>query len=151
MSKQLTSQIEIDATAERVWEILTDFATYPAWNPFIVSAVGAAEVGTRVTLRMQPVDARMVTLKPTILEASPGHRLRWRGRLGVSWVFDAEHVFTIERRTDAGVTVSQVERFTGLLVPFLAGSLDRHTLPAFVRMNEALKGRAEAARVSPRG
>ena len=79
MSKQLVSEIEIDATAEQVWEVLTDFAAYPAWNPFIVSAVGSAEVGTTVTLRMQPVDARAITLTPTVLEASPGHRLRWRG------------------------------------------------------------------------
>ena len=81
MSKQLVSQVDIDATAEQVWKVLTDFAAYPAWNPFIVSAVGAAEVGSTVTLRMQPIDARAVTLKPTVLEATPGYRLRWRGRL----------------------------------------------------------------------
>jgi hypothetical protein len=151
MSKQLASQIEIDATAEQVWEVLTDLAAYPSWNPFIVSAVGSAEVGGTVTLRMQPVDARAVTLKPTILEATPGHRLRWRGRLGVTGVFDAEHVFTLTSRDDGGVTLCQVEEFTGVLVPFMARSLDRHTLPAFVTMNEALKARAEQAMASPHG
>lgn len=150
MSKQLVSQIDIDATPEQVWEILTDLAAYPEWNPFIVSAVGAAEVGTTVTLRMQPVDARPVTLTPTVVEATPGHRLRWRGRLFIRGIFDAEHVFTIESR-NGGVSVSQVERFSGLLVPFLARSLDRHTLPAFVKMNEALKARAEQAMASQRG
>jgi hypothetical protein len=151
MSKQLVSEIEIDATAEQVWEVLTDFAAYPAWNPFIVSAVGSAEVGSTVTLRMQPVDARAITLTPTVLEASPGHRLRWRGRLGVSRVFDAEHVFTLTTRDDGGVTLCQAEEFTGVLVPFMAGSLDRHTLPAFVTMNEALKVRAEQAMASRHG
>ena len=33
--KELHSEIEIDASAERVWGILTDFASYPEWNPFI--------------------------------------------------------------------------------------------------------------------
>ena len=151
MSKQLVSQIDIDATAEQVWEVLTDFAAYPVWNPFIVSAVGAAEVGSRVTRRMQPVDARAVTLRPTVLEATPGRRLRWRGRLGIAGVFDAEHVFTLTSRHDGGVTVTQAEDFTGLLVPFMAGSLDRHTHPAFVAMNQALKARAEEAMASQRG
>jgi len=151
MSKKLVSQIEIDATAEQVWEVLTDFADYPAWNPFIVSAVGTAEVGTHLSMRMQPVDARAVSLTPTVLEASPGRRLRWRGRFGVSGVFDAEHVFTLTSRDDGGVTLSQTEEFSGLLVPFMAGSLDRHTLPAFVLMNEALKLRAEEAMASQRG
>ena len=98
MSKTLVSQIEIDATAEQVWEVLTDFAAYATWNPFIVSAVGAAEVGTTVRMRMQPVGARAVSLTPTVLEASPGQRLRWRGRFGVTGVFDAEHVFTLTSR-----------------------------------------------------
>jgi hypothetical protein len=151
MNRKLVSQIKIEATAERVWEVLTDFSAYPAWNPFIVSAVGTAEVGSTLTLRMQPVEARAVTLKPTVLELAPGHRLRWRGRLWIRGIFDANHVFTIESQDDGGVTVSQVEEFTGLLVPFLAGSLDRHTLPAFVKMNDALKVRAEHAKASQRG
>ena len=100
---------------------------------------------------MQPVGARAVSLTPTVLEASPGQRLRWRGRFGVSGVFDAEHVFTLTSRDDGGVTLSQTEEFSGLLVPFMAGSLDRHTLPAFVAMNEALKVRAEEAMASQRG
>jgi hypothetical protein len=37
------------------------------------------------------------------------------------------------------------ETFTGILVPFLARSLDAHTLPGFVAMNEALKVVVEAA------
>ena len=38
-----------------------------------------------------------------------------------------------------------------LHAPDQAGSLDRHTLPAFVQMNEALKSRAEEAMASQRG
>jgi hypothetical protein len=45
---------------------------------------------------------------------------------------------------DAGrVRVVQQEVYRGLLVPLMARSLDRHTLPAFKQMNQALKRRAE--------
>ena len=74
MSKQLDSMIDIDAPAERVWQVLTDFGAYPAWNPFIVRADGAAEEGSRLTVRMQPVGARGVTLTPTVLEVAERHR-----------------------------------------------------------------------------
>jgi hypothetical protein len=94
-------------------------------------------------MRMQPVGARGVTLHPKVLEASPGHSLRWLGRLGLPGVFDAEHAFTITPRPDGGVRLDQDETFKGMLVPFMAGSLDRHTRPAFDAMNEALKQRAE--------
>ena len=55
---------------------------------------------------------------------------------------DAEHTFTLEPR-GSGTRLIQQEEFRGMLVPFLAASLDRKTLPAFVAMNEALKTRAE--------
>jgi hypothetical protein len=42
-------------------------------------------------------------------------------------------------------------RVSGVLVPFLAQSLDRATLPAFHAMNEALKRRAEQAAASRLG
>ena len=41
--------------------------------------VSVIACGSTVTLRMQPVDACAITLTPTLLEAPPGHRLRWRG------------------------------------------------------------------------
>jgi hypothetical protein len=143
MSKQLTSRIDIDATPDRVWQVLSDFASYPLWNPFIVKADGVAQPDTRLVMRMQPVGARGITLRPTVVEATPGHRLRWRGSVGIPGVFDAEHCFTITAREGGGVRLSQDERFTGVLVPFMARSLDRHTLPAFEAMNAALKNRAE--------
>ena len=143
MSKQLTSRIDIDATPEQVWWVLSDFAAYPQWNPFITRAEGQTRPGSPLVLRMQPVGARGVTLRPTVVEATPGHRLRWLGRFGIPGLFDAEHSFTITRRDQGGVRLSQDERFTGILVPLMARSLDRHMLPAFQAMNAALKDRAE--------
>jgi hypothetical protein len=100
---------------------------------------------------MQPVGARGVTLCPTVVEATPGHRLRWLGRLGIPWVFDAEHSFIVTPREAGGVRLSQDERFTGVLVPLMARSLDRHTQPAFEAMNTALKDRAEQATLVQHG
>ena len=54
MSIQLRTEIEIGATAERVWDILTDFAAYPAWNPFIPRLDGSVAVGARLDARLQP-------------------------------------------------------------------------------------------------
>ncbi|HEX8861704.1 MAG TPA: SRPBCC family protein [Actinomycetes bacterium] len=46
--------MEIKATPERVWQVLTDFAAYPDWNPFITRASGTARPSERLHLRMQP-------------------------------------------------------------------------------------------------
>ena len=148
MRKQLVTSIDIEAPAEQVWEILVDFAAFPSWNPFIVQAKGRAEVGRRLTLRMQPVGGSAVTLRPTVVEAIEGHRLHWRGRLGVRGLFDAEHLFILEPLGDSGTRLVQQEQFSGLLVRLFQRSLDRGTLPAFRAMNRALKDRAESATVA---
>jgi hypothetical protein len=58
-------------------------------------------------------------------------------------LFDGEHRFAIEP-TAGGSRLFHEERFSGVLVPFLARGLRRGTLPGFERMNEAVKERVEA-------
>jgi hypothetical protein len=38
--KQLSSEILINSSAENVWAIITDFPSYPNWNPFIRRLTG---------------------------------------------------------------------------------------------------------------
>jgi len=143
MAKQLRTEIEIEATPERVWQVLTDFAAFPEWNPFVTRAEGTVRRGERLTIRMQPDGGRAMTFRPTVLEAEPNRHLRWVGRVVVPRVFDGEHSFTIERVGEGEVRLIQQEEFRGILVPLMAKSLDRNTLPAFEKMNHALKRRAE--------
>jgi hypothetical protein len=96
MSKELFSSTEIDAPAEQVWAILTDFAEFKSWNPFIVDAQGQAEVGSQLTLRMQPVGGSAMTLRPTVVEVIDGQVLRWLGRFWVPGLFDADHSFVVK-------------------------------------------------------
>ena len=42
--KELRCKIEIEPPAERVSQVLTDFAAYPEWNPFIRRVNGRPEV-----------------------------------------------------------------------------------------------------------
>ena len=149
MSKTLVTEITIAAPAKAVWEVLTDFAAYREWNPFIVEAAGEARVGSKLTLRMQPVGGRAMTLRPTVVEALTGEKLRWRGRLGVPWLLDAEHSFLLEARPAGGTRLVQTEVFSGALVPLVGRSLERGTLPAFRLMDEALEKRAERHAVAP--
>jgi hypothetical protein len=143
MQKRLRTEIEIDGSADQVWQVLTDFGAYPEWNPFIIEAAGTARAGERLTVRLQPPGGRAVTIRPTILQADPGKRLRWLGRILMPGVFDGEHSFAIEPITDNRVRFVQQEQFRGLLVGLLARSLDRHTLPGFEQMNQALRARVE--------
>jgi hypothetical protein len=143
--KQPHSEIEIDAPAERVWHLLTDFASYPEWNPFIRSISGDPATGERLEVRIEPPGGRGMTFRPQVLNAEPNRELRWLGHLLVPGLFDGEHSLTIQPLGENRVRFVQREAFRGLLVPLFARSLDNSTLRGFEEMNRALKERAEAA------
>jgi hypothetical protein len=141
--KELHSEIGIQATPVQVWQILTDFSKYPQWNPFIRRINGEARAGGRIEAFIQPSGVRGQTFKPIVLKAEPNRELRWLGRLLVPGLFDGEHIFIIEPLGAERVRFIQREIFTGMLVPFLTGALDRDTRHGFEEMNQALKDRAE--------
>jgi hypothetical protein len=141
--KELHSQIEIEAPAERVWQVLTDFAAYPEWNPFIRRVDGRPEVEEQLVVRMRPSGTRGLTFRPTVMKVEPNRELRWLGHLLVPGLFDGEHIFEVEELESDRVLFIQREIFKGLLVPLLARSLDRDTQRGFEEMNRALRERAE--------
>ena len=140
--KELSSEILIDASVNRVWEIITRLEDFPRWNPFIRWAVGDIKTGARVKVFIQPSGTKGMTFKPKVLKVEPNYELRWLGRLYLPWLFDGEHVFIVEASKENSVRFVQREKFTGLLVPF-AGSLLRDTQRGFEEMNRALKQQAE--------
>ena len=143
--KELRSQIEIEAPAERVWQVLTDFAAYPEWNPFIRRVNGRPEVEEQLVVRMRPSGTRRLTFRPTVMKVEPNRQLRWLGHLLVPGLFDGEHIFEIEELDRERVLFVQREVFKGLLVPLLARTLERDTQRGFEEMNRALRERAETA------
>jgi len=143
--KELRSEIEIEASAERVWRMLTDFDAYPEWNPFIRIVSGRPEVEERLVVRMRPSGTRGMTFRPTVTKVEPNRHLRWLGHLLVPGIFDGEHIFEIEELERDRVRFVQREVFKGLLVPLLARSLDTDTQRGFEEMNRALRERIEVS------
>jgi hypothetical protein len=143
--KELRSEIVIEASAERVWGLLTDFTRFPEWNPFIRRARGNVREGQRLEVHMQPSGANGMTFRPTVLKAEPNRELRWIGHLLIPGLFDGEHIFTIEPLGPDRVRFVQREIFTGLLVPLFARGLDTDTQRGFEEMNQALRVQAEQA------
>jgi hypothetical protein len=145
--KQLHSEILIQATPAQVWAILTDFDRYADWNPFVVRATGIAEQGQRLSVTMSPPGGRPITLKPHVTEVATESVLEWWGHLGVRGILDGRHRFELNR-VDPGTRLVQMEKFTGVLVPLLARSLNSGTLAGFNLMNAALKSRVEEPRTN---
>jgi hypothetical protein len=139
--KEIHTEIEINASPARVWEILADFARFPEWNPLVPEASGELRPGGR--LRVRVVAGREMIFRPVVTAFEPQRVLAWRGVTLLGALFTGEHRFAIEPLSAEKVRFVHSEVFSGLLVPLLASTLERDARPAFERMNRALKARAE--------
>jgi hypothetical protein len=144
-TEELRTEGDIDATPDRVWEILTRFEDFGSWNPFIVRIEGATDVGARLRVRLEPPGGAGVTLRPTVTTSEPNRAFAWLGRFGMPGLFDGAHRFELEARPEGRTRFVQSERFRGALVPLLRRSLRTKTRAGFEAMNRALAERAEAA------
>ena len=124
--------------------MLTDFAKFPEWNPFIRWVKGDLKNGSKLEVRIQPSGARRSTFRPTVLNVTAPREIRWLGHLWFTGLFDGEHILRIESIGDNKVRFIQNEIFNGIFVGMLAKSLDRDTLRGFNEMNSALASRVEA-------
>ena len=139
---ELRTEIEIAATPERVWEVLTDFSAYHEWNPFITSIAGDLQAGAQLAVTLSPPDSDEYRFRPKLLVCEAPRELRWLGKLWVPGLFDGEHFFRCVE-TEAGHTrFEHGENFTGFLLKFLGQKLSQ-TARGFVYMNQALKRRVE--------
>ena len=138
--KELNTTIDIQAPAETVWKILTDFPAYADWNPFITRASGEIFPGAKLSIHITPPGRKGMTFHPTVTNVIPRQELRWLGHLFLPGLFDGEHIFLLHEKVEGFTRFEQKEKFTGILTPLL--HLEKTKL-GFEMMNRALKQRAE--------
>ncbi|MEO9294721.1 MAG: SRPBCC domain-containing protein [Nitrososphaera sp.] len=141
MAKEIRTEVEIAASARKVWEIISDFAKYEEWNPFIRQVSGQAVAGTKLEIHITTPSGVNRTYEPMVTKVEPEKELRWMGK--VPGLLNGEHVFSIEQ-IDAGRTrLVHSEIFCGLLSSFFGSKTDRDIRQGLEQMNLALKKRAE--------
>jgi hypothetical protein len=140
--REIRREIEIDAPASAVWAVVTDFGSYPDWNPFIRTIKGDLRQGTRLKVQIEPPGGRAMVFKPTVVLVEPERELRWIGRVLVPGIFDGQHSLRIDPIDEGRSRFTQAERIGGLTVGAFGGLL-RKTAVGFEKMNAALKARAE--------
>jgi hypothetical protein len=141
--RRIETSIEIDASPEKVWSILTDFVGMASWNPFIKSISGALAPGSTLAVHIAPPGKSGMQFKPTVLAANRERELRWLGRVLLPGIFDGEHYFLLEPIGSDRTRLTHGEKFSGILVGLFGGTLSA-TENGFQAMNVALKQRAEA-------
>lgn len=86
--KQYHTSITINASIEVVWKHLTDFTSYPSWNPLVGKFVGEMNEGSTISTFIIPLGK---TYHPKIMIYQPKKELVWQGIQGAKFLMAGKH------------------------------------------------------------
>ncbi len=135
--RDLLTTVDIAAPPSHVWAVLADTALYPQWNPH--TRLSGPLVPGRVIEHVEVDGDDRTVFRPRLLVVRPDRELRWRGRLSVPGLLDAEHYFLLQR-AEHGTLMTQGEHLRGVALWFFDADALRGS---FDETNAALKRRVE--------
>jgi uncharacterized protein YndB with AHSA1/START domain len=131
-----SSEIDVHAPPAAVWQVLTDFAAWPSWNPDVKSVEIDGPLAPGTTFRWK---AGPGTITSTLREVHPPRRIVWTGKtLGIR----AIHVYELKPRDDVTL-VRSAESWDGLVVRLLRRRMSKTLAETTAAGLEHLRREAE--------
>jgi len=141
LSRTIDTWIDIEASPDRIWDVLVDFPKWSTWNSFIPLVEGILQEGQTLKIQVNPPGLKTMTFRPKIFSLTQNKEIIWGGSfLGI--VYRGEHLFLLESLNENRTRFRQIERFHGPMVLFM-GSMIKKTKKGYHQMNIALKNRVE--------
>jgi len=141
LSRTIDTWIDIEASPDRIWDVLVDFPKWSTWNSFIPLVEGILQEGQTLKIQVNPPGLKTMTFRPKIFSLTQNKEIIWGGSfLGI--VYRGEHLFLLESLNENRTRFRQIERFHGPMVLFM-GSMIKKTEKGYHQMNIALKNRVE--------
>jgi len=145
---QIDDTIEIRASADRVWSVLTDFGGFSQWNPLFVNIEGMPKRGSKLSVTVDRLDSKVVKFRPVIARLEENRELTWAGPLILSRLIEVEQSFRIDSSQADKVRLQTSAQFRGLLVRSAWGTIQDHTRAGFALMNSRIQRVVECGSVA---
>jgi hypothetical protein len=136
--KIYNASIAIQASADKVWNLLTDADGYPAWDLSMDHIEGKLAPGETVKF-FTKLSAQAFPVKVTAFE--PSRKMVLTGGLPLG-LFKSERTHTLTMNKDGSTTFHTEEIFSGLLLPVFGKNIPDLT-ENFRNFAAALKKQAE--------
>jgi hypothetical protein len=140
----ITTEIEIAASPEKVWNIIIDIEKWQHWSPIINKSSGTASLGSalEITMKGKQEGESGPQYTPEIIKLDSPNYFQWRAFMVNGFIFTNDKVFEL-KATKNGTLLIHKETFKGLLSPIFCGQMEK-SVPAMLNsMNKALKKLAE--------
>ena len=139
--KFYTATTTINASADTIWNILTDAPRYPEWEPWAEKLEGTIALGQKIKAFSKLNPGRAFPAKVTRFDV--GKRMEWTGGMPLG-LFKGVRSFTLNPTSTGQIKFTLREEFTGPLLPFIGGTIPDMT-EAFNDFVNGLKSHAESA------
>jgi hypothetical protein len=138
-------QVTINASKERVWEIITDFKNYPKWNSVLTMQNNDNfEIGKEFDVTIFNKDGSIADNFKAIAEQKNQFQLFWASSTMMhKKFFKAIHYFIVEEISKTKVKFIQKWKLEGIISYLLEGMIFEQ-LDLFKLMNTQLKKQAES-------
>lgn len=137
--KSFSVHTTINASAEKIWNILTDTSQWTSWNPTVDRIVGDIALGEKVSVFVKVNPGRAFPVKVT--QFVPNKKMVWTGGMPLG-MFKGERTYTLTEQANGSTEFAMREEFTGMMAPLITRSIP-DLQPVFEEFAAALKQRAE--------
>lgn len=137
---EYTVSTTIRATPDAIWRRLTDAKAFPQWNSTVTSIDGEIALGNKLAIKVPLAPGR--TFSPKVVELEANRQMVWAD--GMAPMFSGRRTFTLEPASDGTTVFTMTERFKGIMLPMIKGSLPDFR-PAFDQYAADLKRVCEPA------
>jgi uncharacterized protein YndB with AHSA1/START domain len=137
-STECAVEIDIHASPEKIWELLTDVPNLTRWNSTLISVEGRIAPGETIKLKAKTAPDRVFNLK--INHMTVPRLLVWED--GMAPMFKGVRTYTLTPRADGSTRFAMREVISGLMLPLIGGSLPDFK-PSFDQYAADLKRAAE--------
>jgi hypothetical protein len=132
-------EIVIHARPDQIWAKLTDAAGFPTWNSTVSRIDGRIAQGEKLAIQVPVAPGR--TFKPKVSVFEPQAKMVWSD--GMAPMFQGARTFTLTPEGEGKTRFAMSERFAGLMLPMIKGSLPDF-VPVFEQYANDLKRACEA-------
>jgi len=142
MSYVIDRTLEIDAPADVVWNVITDFARYGEWNPFVVKCESTLKPGDPIDLRVK----LMAVAQPQrewINEHVPGKRFGYSMKPMPAGALSSKRTHDVVAVGEGRSRYVSHFELNGWLTPVVTGLLGGRLQAGFAGMTEGIQKRAE--------
>ena len=138
--KQYHTSVTVNGTLNEVWQGLTNFKSYPDWNPIVGKLTGEMKEGQKISTYIVPLKG---TFYPVLLRYHENRELLWQGALGAKFLLAAKHYYRLKAVSATQTELQHGEYFTGLFSYFLPKNFVKKMELAFEQHNILLKSNIE--------